>query len=245
MSDREWPQARYRFIKQGDTFCARHWCGKACCVRRCAKAPGASVHFVYAHIEKTGGSSIECATQRWHDRGWWDNMGHSKLNDIRSCESRCRGVPMKRVVSIRNPYTYWPSVYKYAWLARDSAVAQWFANRRYSVHKMRQGPLKSFGTFMKWARQHTYYTLTERLNRSCGDPCSYDALLRIETLAEDWRRLIKVHHLPKIALPQFNTATSNRTAPAPPATLTGDVVQIINQLEGRVFAQFNYTRMVV
>ena len=58
------------------------------------------------HIEKNGGSSIECASQHWHNKGWWTNMGHTSHNDVRGCVESCN-VPTARVLVVRDPYTYW------------------------------------------------------------------------------------------------------------------------------------------
>ena len=90
-------------------------------------APGATAHVLFAHVEKTGGSSVECSSQIWGESGWWTNMGHTTARNLQACEARCKAsnVSTAVVVGVRDPYKYWASVYRYAWIGSASAVTAW------------------------------------------------------------------------------------------------------------------------
>jgi len=45
------------------------------CCRKCAAPAHGTPHFLYLHIEKTGGSAIECAWQRSADEGLVSLLG--------------------------------------------------------------------------------------------------------------------------------------------------------------------------
>ena len=76
-----------------------------------------------------------------------------------------------------------------------------------------------------------------RLQRACGDPCVYDALLRTETLASDWMRLLAGLRVPPISLPRLN---GGQQSPVHPASMSRQQLDIINQIDGWIFAEFGY-----
>ena len=76
-----------------------------------------------------------------------------------------------------------------------------------------------------------------RLQRACGDPCVYDALLRTETLASDWMRLLAGLSVPPISLPRLN---GGQQSPVHPASMSRQQLDIINQIDGWIFAEFGY-----
>ena len=106
----------------GSAFCAEHWfrTGLDAC-RRCTGAAGPTPshfrngtrrpHLLYLHIQKTGGSSIECATEghRMVDDLLWTNLGHMRNawgGHVDACRAECtfNGMAPKVVVSVRDPY---------------------------------------------------------------------------------------------------------------------------------------------
>lgn len=101
-------------------FCSDHWCGKRseCCPQTCAVVEGASAHIGFVHVEKTGGSSIECATGlTLVPRGTWSNMGHTDVASVARCAHQCTfsGVAPLRVISVRDPYEYARSMWAYTY----------------------------------------------------------------------------------------------------------------------------------
>ena len=119
-----------RFPPELPQFCSEHWAITepwvdglpVQCQAPCSAPPGAP-HAMFMHIEKTAGSTIECAWQSASDNGLVDLLGHmaplpSICADVRAaCASRCEavGVPIMWMMAVRDPYSYWGSVYQYAW----------------------------------------------------------------------------------------------------------------------------------
>lgn len=125
--------ATYR-INHGQ-FCVEHWVRMpkaglpACCQQPCQSSQG-SPHFMYMHTEKTGGSSIECALQQAAAAGNHDLLGHANADVREACAARCQrdGVPTRTLITVRNPYTYWQSVFRYTWRCIFGACASAEAN---------------------------------------------------------------------------------------------------------------------
>ena len=92
-------------------FCSNHACASECegC-RECRT----SARVLFLHTEKTGGSSVECATQRTLvPAGLWTNMGHTSMEAVQRCISACPRRETIIVLSVREPYAFWQSAYRY------------------------------------------------------------------------------------------------------------------------------------
>ena len=248
-----WPKPAYGLRPDG--YCTDQDCGKSCCLTGCGVAPGATHHVLYMHTEKTGGASIECATQAWQAAGWWTNMGHTTLPQVQACEGRCaRSIQVARVLSVRDPYAYWQSVYRFAWHGQGEWLSSWLSwhTLEWTLHQQRTGILRTFSHFMQWVEGETELlgdahglSQSSRVFSACGDPCEYDVLLRTENLTAGWRELVQTYQLPKMALPHLNGAlnvTFDDDPPAPSVELVPDVVGIINRIDAPIFDRFGYTR---
>ena len=184
----------------GEPYCTGHWCAHRCCPLNCSRISGASAHILFAHVEKTGGSAIECATQQWQSKGWWTNMGHTTSRAVSACAAKCNAdTPTVRVVTVRDPY--WASVYGNAWRGVGSAVYAFMKREEgLTLKQAQEGPLQSFESFLRWvaqapANQHRY-AQSELLRRSCGSPCAAEVVLRFETLAADFDALLRRYGYP-------------------------------------------------
>ena len=211
-------------------FCSDHWCGKRseCCPQTCAVVEGATAHIGFVHVEKTGGSSIECATQWWQYHGFWDNLGHqsedgdSATTNIEGCMSRCQaGIATAVVAATRDPYLYWASVYRYAWQSvglHDSS--EWAKLEKDLGTVGGKLVLESFDTYMGYvktfvgdAQEGSYgfeMSLSHRLNKACRgkrlDECRVDFWLRTEQLSDDWAAMLAHYSMPVVALPEDNVS---------------------------------------
>ena len=171
-------------------------------------------------------------------------MGHTTSNQVQRCRNRCpRSTRTALVLAVRNPYEYWQSVFKYTWDGKSIIAHRKFRDRGIGMEAMRAGALHSFTGFMQWAEKNGWqYTQTFRLARSCGSPCHYDFLLRTETLAHDWQRLVTNFSLPHVALPHINEGHASSSASTPPNhELTPEAIRIVNKLDSHIFATFGYT----
>jgi len=239
-------------------FCTSHWCGTSCdgCM---SCSPAARV--LYLHTEKTGGTSVECATQRTLvAAGLWTNMGHAEMWAVQRCIAACPGRESIIVLSVREPYSYWRSVYRYA--VRGVATA---------VHP----PLwaqANITAFVAWAAPHERakqvakkQSQTARVQRACGDPCAYDLLLRTETLERDWENMLRILQLPPMTLPRLNanplggethvgtgidgaTQTASRlqagaAGPDSKLAFTAEAIVLINEMESWLFETFGYDQL--
>merc|ERR1712166_742942 len=77
-----------------------------------------SAHMLYLHAQKTGGSTLECATEGNPLSVRWTNMGHTSRAAVDNCIERCTfgegKIPPKVVVMAREPYSFWSSRYLFA-----------------------------------------------------------------------------------------------------------------------------------
>ena len=185
-------------------------------------------------------------------------MGHVHNHKaVQGCLQKCRqaGVPSVVMMTVRDPYSYWQSLYKYSWHASGpSHVAHLVASTTlqastlHSLAERHAGVLSSFLSFLRWAEGHANalgFTQTRRVQTACGTPCNYDVLLRTENLSSGWSQLVERYQLPHVALPILNVATPSTPATAPPDyALTRETAQIIERLEGSfLFDHFRYARM--
>ena len=78
-------------------------------------------NLLYLHVEKTGGSTLECATQETLvPMGYWSNMGHTWSAAVASCKQACHNA--KIVLCIREPYSWWRSFYRYGWVCEYATM---------------------------------------------------------------------------------------------------------------------------
>ncbi len=214
------------------------YCGGGCC-RQCRKRTrkdgSVEPHLLYLHVEKTGGSSIECATaQTLVPAGSWTNMGHTDQGSTAQCERRCTfdGVKPKRVVSVRDPYAYARSMYLYTWSCEYS---DW-CRRGYQ-------DWMEFGPFILGAwKVGGHATQSESIRRACGKPCVYDYALRTETLAADWGRLMNATANPLWRLPRSNPTKDGPMGKAPRTIFTKEITDVIEAVEAPLFEQFGYKK---
>ena len=188
------------------------------------------------HVIKTGGSSIECAATDLVASGKWVNMGHQmNHSDVDYCIDKCTfdGKRPIVVMSIRNPYAYYTSLYKYA-----------YAGAMFPSTRL---PFASFMDHYVFhvaptPRAHRKYAQSEFIRHACGSPCRFDHLLHTETLDQDWEKLNRSEglNLPR-QMPVVNAAQFVRGVP-PLITFTRSILQRINQIDSILFDEFNYTR---
>ena len=117
-------------------------------------------HLLYMHTEKTGGSTIECATegQDMVNQGVFTNLGHTNKVVVDGCKESCshKGVLAQTVISIREPYSWWRSLYTYGYVCKKAAVCtkkDFIGFMRSASPRMAQGRL---------------------IDRACGTPCTAD-----------------------------------------------------------------------
>lgn len=96
----------------------------SCCDTPCKQADRYTPHFLYQHVEDTGGASIECALQQAADAGVVDLLDHSYKESLESCVSRCTqaNVPTRTLLTVRDPYSYWARFYEHAWQCTNTHV---------------------------------------------------------------------------------------------------------------------------
>ena len=185
-------------------------------------------HLLYLHVEKTGGSSIECATQGHDlvDLGLFTNMGHTSERAVDQCRNLCtnRGAAPKTVISIREPYSWWRSLYVYGYICSYASTCT----------------SSDFHTFMRQAKPGI--AQSNYIRRECGRPCNADYLLRTETLAEDWLGLLRTLGLPLVGLPHANPTGAKSRRETPPTVFTQEIVDIIHSFDSAMFTEFGYPK---
>ena len=230
-------------IAPHNPYCSEHWCHNSCCLKACA--PHGTHHVVYSHVPKTGGSAIECAAQAWADAGMWDLMGHVPKANADVCAARCASVPVLRVVSVRDPYGYWASTFKFAWECESSGngCSQMGTTLRGAgkLSALRGG----FASFMRSMAEDTHrLSQSERVATACGRPCEYDVALHTETLQADWNALMARLGAPLNAMPRINSGRIPEGAwgPPPPIRWTSELRRLVYQIDREVFETFGYVQ---
>ena len=196
-------------------------------------------------MPKTGGSAIECAAQAWADAGMWDLMGHVPKANADVCAARCASVPVLRVVSVRDPYDYWASTFKFAWECESSGngCSQMGTTLRGAgkLSALRGG----FASFMRSMAEDTHrLSQSERVATACGRPCEYDVALHTETLQADWNALMTRLGAPLNAMPRINSGRIPEGAwgPPPPIRWTSELRRLVYQIDREVFETFGYVQ---
>ena len=237
--------------------CTRMWCsvyaskGRGCCESNKCKHQSAQMwpHVFFLHTEKTGGTSVECAVQQTLvQRGLWTNMGHATHDHLKTCTAKCGNTRSIVVISVREPYKYYESLYYYTIAGvndrrvRSGCATKLLMNHdKISIRKT----LSSFAAFMDWVNTSARDTTqSARVHRACGQPCQYDYILHTETLAEDFSSLLSnLGHEP-LLLP-----TLNERRPPPrgnaTATFTPSIVKLIDALEQPIFHTFGYNQRIL
>ena len=129
MEDSEWGSIeRLLSHPHGDGFCSEHFLGMNAC-QKCNNWPAVgqrtnqlanasdgqggsfkSAHMLYLHAQKTGGSTLECATEGLPLAVRWTNMGHTSRAAVDNCIERCTfgegKIPPKVIVMAREPYSF-------------------------------------------------------------------------------------------------------------------------------------------
>jgi hypothetical protein len=238
--------------------CSEHWCDRGlaghppCCPYEISAPemhPSLNqqphYHPVFLHIPKSGGSSIECLTKDWDKAGIWTNMGHASFPAVSQCASRAAPLAQSAlIISVRNPFDYWLSVYEYAKYCIRTNTPQSF-EASYLQKRNATDRLATFTTFMRymdgesWARDATQ---SHHIERSCGSPCNYEFLLRTETLGADWLALLGTLQLPLRPLSHVNVANAASDSETRRAGYTPELAQIVLNLEAQLFDEYGYSR---
>jgi hypothetical protein len=185
-------------------FPVNHFLGTRACaaclrpeVRKRAAATNKQL-ILYVHVPKTGGSTLECATEG-RPVGWrWVNMGHTSQKALHDCTRACT-VPQlapRLVISVREPFSWWQSNFCFSWtephnkLRPPASVADFPSFMRW----VGSGP---FGLLFVWARRLLWafcsdggglffqvesvpvmeraktfsWSQSELVNLTCGTPC--------------------------------------------------------------------------
>jgi hypothetical protein len=195
---------------------------------------------LFAHVEKTGGSALECASVPFVDRGLWVNLGHTTLTDLDYCIAACQ--PAVVAISVRDPYTWYGS------LLSEIVRNGWFAGIQGSLKtkpewaSFRARVLSNLTTFVRFianaelfprgwkspfrfhagapeldAHTGAQYSLSAVLRRTCGEDCSRRfVVLHQERLTCEVELFSRAFGLPMQRLGKMRSAPlHNSTAPRP------------------------------
>ena len=224
-------------VQAGEAWCASHHCaamleGTTTCCKYCSSKP----YLIFAHQEKTGGSSIECAARDAHLLNKrWLNMGHARSKHIEHCRRKC-SKPSSLIIGVRDPLEYFLSEYSYALHGVNSGSANYMKKEHIDLSRM------SFEAFVEWVYgNHIGFTQTSRLNRTCGIPCRYDYVIHTESIQEDLDHILGSFFanetLPNMTIGHKNVTPlkyKKKTA------MTERARELIYEMEYPVFAQFGY-----
>lgn len=210
-----------------------------------------SAHMLYLHAQKTGGSTLECATEGNPLAVRWTNMGHTSRAAVDNCIERCTfgegKIPPKVVVMVREPYSFWSSRYLFAKACVHAASCTgWFG-------------ITSFLQFLQFIENRGNFVPPDPPNASwvagrarspwepqsfimeeqCGKPCKYDYLLHTETMQEDWIKLMDKMGEPRTLLPH----DVNPSKGAPELVEFDDAaLDIIHRIDANMFEEWGYKK---
>ena len=108
-----------------------------------------------------------------------------------------------------------------------------------------QAVLDSFEAFMDYVaptsgvRVSGIPQLGELVTWTCGDPCRYDHLLRLEHLQEDLTAALIANHLPPVSLRMMNPSSHSAWS----SYYTCDLARRVEKMDARVFEQFGYEKL--
>ena len=143
-------------------------------------------------------------------------MGHNRKVNIDACTSKCsaHGLQSKVLISVREPYSYWASVYEYAWqcIYGDCNSAEAIKltadpDAGINLEARQKGVLATFESFLNYSVSKGLFTEAGRIEKACGDPCRYDEVIHTESMTAEWAALLQRYPgLPQVALPRINEA---------------------------------------
>lgn len=81
-------------------------------------------------------------------------MGHTTSEKAAACRRRCGAIPTATILSVRDPYAYWASMFRYAWLGKRADFVSFYFSAyttgARTIAQRRAGPLRSFVEFLRW-----------------------------------------------------------------------------------------------
>jgi len=253
---------------RGDGFCSEHFLAMNAChkcedwaavgqrtnqLANASDGHGAfkSAHMLYLHAQKTGGSTLECATEGNPLSVRWTNMGHTTRAAVDNCIKRCTfgegKIPPKVIVMAREPYSFWSSRYLFAKACVHAATCTAWVG------------ITSFLGFLTYIENHGNFVAPDPHNETwvanrgtspwepqsfimqeqCGKPCKYDYLLHTETMQEDWIKLMDKMGEPRTLLPH----DVNPTNGAKELVVFDDAaLDIIHRLDANMFEEWGYKK---
>lgn len=246
-TDEKLLQPRYALTFDGHNFCAHHYPVLGKCVETCTESSfangSARAHLLYLHTDKTGGSSLECATQNtFAEMGIWTNMGHTRTKKVNHCREHCSSrTTAQTVMSVRDPYSFWKSQYEYE--------GPWFnTTKKWKFFLENVNWDTTFLQFMQLVQENKrtaaqgayHFTQTSAWHRMLGKQMP-DHVLHTERLSHDWFALLRSLKLPLVDLPHENSA-SEKASNVPPVKFTEDVIAIIDDIDADMFTRFGYAK---